>query len=645
MAKTLFENIATSYARHRAEKRSREAHRSFADNAALKAIKPREGYVFHDDYYEVDGGFATILTLYHSQSGTHNFGPFWMINSIPAGLPPEVTVINIEQVNRMSDKWIQDHQNQAEDTANKNAEQQGLGGTNATKSKAVKAVNDMAAISEELANGAAYLHVQIRLVVKAPTLEMLDFAVERIASLYADSHRFTTIKPVSHDGAMREELANIYRANAAKRGHGFYFTSTEYAGAYDLVTHGLEDRGGEYVGVMTGDVNNAAVIFDVDGYSHHVVVATNQFNDQRVPGKRILTSDMWGAKIGQAALLDGHRVTHLLLGTDCDMADLGPTFPRITQTIDMTRGDVNMWQVFGTVEDELAAFPRQMTKILLMAEQAYKATDEDRSIIRGSLEQIATRFYVYSNMWVEDAKKHRDEIRLVGLPNDQYPLLHTFTAYLDQAYTAAVKNGSQDAEQVHALNVLRTTFNNLLSNNGDLFDKHTSPTLERAMEARRVIYDFSGLMSRGHGVAMAQLVNVVDLALSHLGLGDVVIIHSAQNIDPGVQDYVRDQFDRLFSRGGRVALLYDSVEGMLDASDFNQFDAADYTLLGNMRDNTMRRYQDELGRPVPPSLSSLVTDKSEAVMYCRRGYDNIVFRQDLLLDIDETAHFQRGARF
>lgn len=144
---------------------------------------------------------------------------------------------------------------------------------------------------------------------------------------------------------------------------------------------------------------------------------------------------------------------------------------------------------------------------------------------------------------------------------------------------------------------------------------------------------------------MAQLVNVVDLALSHLGLGDVVIIHSAQNIDPGVQDYVRDQFDRLFSRGGRVALLYDSVEGMLDASDFNQFDAADYTLLGNMRDNTMRRYQDELGRPVPPSLSSLVTDKSEAVMYCRRGYDNIVFRQDLLLDIDETAHFQRGARF
>lgn len=102
------------------------------------------------------------------------------------------------------------------------------------------------------------------------------------------------------------------------------------------------------------------------------------------------------------------------------MADLGPTFPRITQTIDMTRGDVNMWQVFGTVEDELAAFPRQMTKILLMAEQAYKATDEDRSIIRGSLEQIATRFYVYSNMWVEDAKKHRDEIRLVGLPNDQY---------------------------------------------------------------------------------------------------------------------------------------------------------------------------------------------------------------------------------
>lgn len=643
--RTVFERVGDAMAKRRADKADRARHRNFADNEALMAMKPREGYVFHDDYIEVDDGVMTILCLWHNGAGVDNFGPFWGVNLIPSGLPSEVTVINLEQVGRMGDKWIQDHQTNAEDVANKNAEQQGESGTNNTKSKAAKAVDDMGVISEELSSGASYLHVQARLIVKAPDLKTLDFAVDRIEALYADAHRFTTIKPATHDGAMREELSNVFRFNDEKRGHGAYFTSTEYAGEYNLVTHGLEDPHGEYVGIMTGDVNNAAVLFDVDGFDRRVVIATDQFNDQRVPGKRIAASDMWCAKLGQAALLDGHRVCHMLLGDDCDMADLGPTFPRITRTLDMTRGAINMFQVFGEPGTELSAFPQQMEKLTLMAEQAYETTDADRSIIRGSLEEVATRFYVQQRMWYENAKDNLDRVRLLGLPYDQYPRLQLFVSYLDQAYKAMSQQETRDEEKLHALSVLSLTFRNLLTNNGDLFNQPTDPGLDEAMGARRVIYDFSGLTRRGHGVAMAQLVNVIDLAVSHLGTGDLLIVHSAQNIDDGVKDYVAGQLDKLRHRGGRVALAYDSVESMLDASEFDRFDDADYTLVGNMRDTVMDRYQKKLGRDVPPSLSELVTDKGSAIMYCRRGYDNIIFTQDLLLDIDDKVRAGRRAGF
>ena len=96
----------------------------------------------------------------------------------------------------------------------------------------------------------------------------------------------------------------------------FYFTSTEYAGNYSLVTHGLEDVTGEYVGKMTGDVNPAAVIFDTDNFDHHVVVAGSGL------AKTLSKADwgngekgvsLWGSKISLAALMNNHKTVEFIL--------------------------------------------------------------------------------------------------------------------------------------------------------------------------------------------------------------------------------------------------------------------------------------------------------------------------------------------
>ena len=619
------------------KRRAARESRTFAGEPFLKDIKPKERYIFHSDYFMIDDYYACILMYLHNSTARDGFGPFWGVNRIPADMPKGVTTINFEQIQCMSNAWVDEHQTRAEGIAEINETEQMRGGTNSSKGRAARRQNDLFEIASELTDGATYLNVQNRILLKAPTLEALEQSIFKLDRLY--NERFGTISVAPYVGDQRHELSSVFMRNEKKRGKGNYFTSTEYAGSYSLVTHGLEDAAGEYVGFMVGDVNTSAVIFDVDNFRHHVVIASNQVARSR---GRSHVADMWGAKLGQACLLNGGRVVHILM-SDCDMSKLGPEFKNFTTTLDMNHGDVNMFEMFGDVKDELSIFPSQMQKLILMAEQAYETTESDRSVIRGSLEDIATNFYIDQGMWRENAGQHRERLRVVGIPHKDVPRLQLFVSYLDMEYKAldAAEN-SRDAEKLHALSVLSTTFRNLLSNNGDLFNQTTNDVIDSVRGGRRIIYDFSDLMRRGKGVAMAQLVNVIDFAIAQLNEHDLVIIHGAESIDPGVMGYVEDQFDKLYRRGGRVAFLYNSVESMIKTSDFNHFDKADYTLVGNMSDNVVKLYQDALGQRIPEDLQRLVTNKSNAIMYIRRGFDNVVFQQDLRLDPGDRS--RRSAR-
>jgi hypothetical protein len=613
-------------------KRKAEASRTFRSDPLLRDLKPRERYVFHSDYFQIDDYYACILMFTHLEGAFDGFYPFWGVSRIPANMPEGVSTINFEQVRRMTTQWVEDHQTKAEGLSEMNDAEQGRAGTNTSRGRSARRQIELAEQAAEIVDGASYLNVHTRLLVKAPDLDTLELAMRKLERMYAE--RLATISVAPYIGDQRHELASLFARNEKKRGKGLYFTSTEYAGSYGLVTHGLEDAAGEYVGRMVSDVNTSAVVFDVDNYRHHVVIASAQVS--KAKGNPHV-SDMWGSKIGQSCLLNGGRVVHILM-SDCDMTKLGPTFDSFTTTLDMNHGDVNMFEMFGDVKDELAIFASQMQKLVLMAEQASPTTEHDRSIIRGSLRDIATSFYIDQGMWRENAGMHREDLRVVGIPHTDVPRLQLFVSYLDMEYKALdASENSRDQAKLQALSILSMTFKNLLTENGDLFNKFTSPAIDRIRGARRIIYDFSDLMRRGHGIAMAQLVNVIDFALAQVKQHDVVIIHGAEDIDSEVMDYVNEQFTKLYRRGGRVAFLYNSVDDMIKTVDFNHFDRADYTVLGNMSDNVMSSYQKALGQNVPDDLQRAVTNKNNAVMYIRRGYDNVVFQQDLRLDPSDRS--------
>ena len=614
--------------RKKLKKKKEKADLSYRSFPYLKKIKPKEKYVFHSDYFQIDDYYTTILSFFHNDAANDGFEPFWGLFLIPSGLPAGVTTINLEQVSRMSEKWILDHQHNAESVADKNEIEQHRSGSSAARMKASKAANDIAQIDMELNDGASYLNVQNRLMVKAPSLEDLDKAVLQIERLYSD--RFGTLWVAPFQGEQRRELGDIFARNEKKKDKGFYYTSREYAGSYSLVTHGLEDPEGEYVGDMVGDVNASAVLFDVDRYSHHVIVASEQHS---AADYRIKAADMWGSKISQAALARGHRVVHIILN-EADLDLIGPKFECSTVKIDMNKGEINMLEVFGDKKDELALFSIHIQKMINMAEQLCFTSDEDRALIRYNLESLLTDFYIHKGMWQKNAPKFREKLRLAGLRHNQAPLLQDFVLDLDQAYEASLGKG--DTELQHAIGVIRGTFTNMLNGSGDLFNRITTQNIDEARRSRRVIYDFSNMRERGEGLAMAQLVNVIGFAVQNLDAGDVLLIHGAEHISVQIQDYMKTQFGRLFNKGGRIALLYDSIDSFLEMKEFNKYDAADYTIISNMTENQCSAYQEKLGEDLPPDMKTLITDKIYPRCYIHRGISNVIFEQNLLLRVPES---------
>lgn len=603
----------------------------YQDYPYLLAIKPREKYIFHSDYFQVDNGYASILSFFHMEGAKDDYPAFWGIGRVPTGLDNDIVTVGFEQVRRMTKAWVDDHETVAEGVATANDKELHKAGTQTTKAKSTRKMRDLEEIARELNDNAAYLKCQFKLMVKAPTLAKLETALIQIGRKYTDI--FNSLEAAPFMGQQRDELSTLFSKIDLKMGHPFYFTSTEYAGNYALVTHGIEDPTGEYVGKMFGDVNNSAVLFAVDGYKHHAVVA-NEFYKEDL--NRTPMSDYWGSKISQSCLIHNGRVVHIIMD-GCDLDVLGPKLANLTYKIDMNTGDVNMFEMFGEEKDELSIFAMQMQKLILMAEQAYETTESDRSIIRGSLEEIATKFYIDNRMWYENAANNTEKLRVVNIPHKSVPKLEMFVSYLDTEYKKALAADVKDDERCHALGVLRSTFRNLLSANGDLFNTITNSEIDGVKRGRRVIYDFSNLRHRGMGVAMAQLVNVIGFAVGNLGTGDTVIFHGTEHVANRVKEYITDQLKLLFDKGGRAVFLYNNIDKMLGDRAFSQFDKADYTILGTMTNNQVEDYQKALGQMIPGDLARLITIKNENLAYIRRDWSNVVFEQDLSLGIPKTV--------
>ena len=607
-------------------------------------IKPKNNYYFFSDYFTIDDKtYGAVLTLLHNDGADNRLTRFWgVLVSLNHWSNSEefkdVRIRFINQARKRTDNWIKAKQEQSERVvASDKQEAQ----TFSTSDKKTVGENEEALneVMEEIRKGASYLDVRMHYLIKAPSLEVLDNAVRRLNRDLRDD--FDTVTAKAFNGAQRQKLNMLLRSTIMKDERQFGFTSDEYAGFYNLVTHGIEDLTGEYVGQMRGDINASAVLLDIDKYRHHVVVASEReaqtlsYTQRDLsPNKPLLGSDMWGVKIGQVALMNRHRVVHFVLN-NADIASVGLDLSRLTANVDMNQGALNPFEAFGNVEDELTIFPALLEKIKLMALMMAGGSETEKSRIRTELTDILTDFYIDKGMWTADSTKvvNRQSIRLVGLPHTEYPRLPEFTAYLRQEYDRLANGETNEPTVQETLRTLRGVFNDMLRVNSTLFDTYTSSNIDDADRDSRVIYDFSATLARGKGVAMAQFVNVLSYAVRSLGSGDVIIIHGAENIDDELKKYITEQFDMLFNKGVRIVYCYGNIEKALSDNSFNKLDEADYTLFGRLSLSDIEQYKEILKRDIPSSLNDLITADRDESWYLRRTFENVVFDCDFGLGL------------
>lgn len=607
------------------------------DTEVTSALSPNESYKFRSDYIEVDDYVMCICSFFNDQGAARHFPAFWGIYLIPHVDDDDVTITILDQVTSMSDSWVKSKKSNAQRISENNVREQSKVGDSDDVYRASLAQEDLKEISREIMGGAKYLNIHKRIMIKAPDIETMDAVIIGIKELYVD-RGFQSIRIAPFYGNQRKELKTLYAGNFNKLGSGFYMTSAEYAGSHSLVTHGFEDRNGEYIGYMVGDVNTSAMLFDMNNFNRSVVIANADTDSDRRRKFNLSYkprySDEWCSKISQSALISGHRVVHIVLNS-AKLEDLGPKFEDISYVVNLT-GDLNMFEMFGRTEDELDIYPAHLSKLIRMMEILGNPPESDLANMRYALNKVLTDFYIGQNMWYHTAKNNRDKIRIVGLDHKTVPKLDIFVAYLESKLDE-VKKGN-DTDEIRAVKSLRSIFEEILTNNGDLFNSYTSPSIDGAKSGMRTIYDFSSILRRSTGgrVAMAQLINVLGYAVGNLSDEDVIIFHGFDNIStsPVVREYVDEVLSNFMADGGRVVYSYDKIEPAVSKKSMASLTKSDYLVLGRMTHDEVNEFEDRIGSSLPNGLKSGFAANFSEFCCIRRGFDNVMFRQDLNLDIN-----------
>lgn len=597
----------------------------------LNQLTPRFKYEFFSDYFMIDDAYATILTIFNTEGSDDNLGAMWGINMIPRNLGEGVVTRQLTYVNQANQKWVEKYQGKADDNVKSEVGDSQVSNRSRSKIIADKKTRDLKMIAEDLASGDSYLYVSFKLLIKATTLHNLEDAIDRITREF--DNNFGRVYLSVFEGRQQEDFKNLMKRAEDQIGRNYMFTATEFAGFYNIVTHGIEDVHGEYVGQMRADVNNASVLWDMDNYDSHVIVAADNkavtlgYREGHF-GTSTKASTLWGVKLSQNALLKNQRVVHFVLN-GANIPKIGADLSSLTSIISMSNGDINPFEMFGNSEDELNIYAAHLEKIRLMTKQLNKEVDD---IALNTLVEQLNLFYIGHNMWIRNAGENREKIRIVGIPHENIPRLRKFSAYLDNAYTSYLNIRNSDSNVTKALSGLAGLYKSMLESNGDLFDTITSNNVDSASVKPRVIYDFSSLMMRGTGVVMAQFINALGFATSSLKQGDVVIIHGADKIDEGVLPFTRKAMDDLRAKQVRVAYLYDDTDKMLQNTTLNNMTKADWILTGHMTTPTINAYQTVLSSRIPETLRAAILSKNDTQYYLRRGLDNIIFDADLLFE-------------
>lgn len=625
----------------------------------LRRILPKQGYRMHEDYVDIldNGTVSTVALIYNDPGKAINLDSQWgiffirklvedIINSTQAEnqFASTLNVSFVNTIRRMSDdKWVAKHQVDTDRFSQKSSANDNII-NHRSESQYQTKQHDLAQIATELDQGAKYLAVGFKYIINAASLKQLNTFLNELQKSLAMHIAGTHI--VLSNGDIDYEFARIFNDPMKEPGRKNMFTTAEYAGFYNLVTHGIEDKYGVYVGEQVGDINNTAVLWDMANFDHHAVMSIdNRFmrlRDQRNGGienyryKGYSGSDLWlNELILQLVKERQGRVFTLAL----DPFNMSPRLNTVTSTLNLNKGSINMFEMFGESNHEIEIYSANTNKIKMIAQQlamnSIQINKQDEHLVLKQTElddlgQLLRDFYIDSHMWVANPEKHLKDVRILNVNHADVPTLRKFIAYLNTEYDRYSNPDTGNPVKANEIENVKSVFDQLESTNSDLFDVPTSSVMDTLGSDRHTLFDYSDLSSRQGNILLVQLLNSISAITNQTKDGDVIIIHGAQRITSLTEAYFDQILDNLYAKHVRVVFSYNNAKNMLAHLSFNQMASSDWTLTGHLTPDQIELYNKALGnqRQMTQTISENIQAKNEARYYLRRGQSNIAFDAD-----------------
>ena len=186
----------------------------------------------------------------------------------------------------------------------------------------------------------------------------------------------------------------------------------------------------------------------------------------------------------------------------------------VTLTLDGSQNIINLMQVFGTVLDEngnvdvIASFNQHRTKVITYYATLNSQADKKELEMLGNL---ITDFYVERRMWSLSPKDNPQDLRVIGLRNEDYPILEDFQTFLETR-NMLTRNMTQPA--VERLDNILSTISSLIQNHGDMVNGVT--TMPDLSGERLIRFDTSGLSRLEDDLYNAQYFTILSLMESYI---------------------------------------------------------------------------------------------------------------------------------
>ena len=633
----------------------KERKRAILDNKVvlrdtfLGKIKPYGNVIYKSDYIMIDSQYAVILVFAAPGGRVDKLDPMWGLQMIPViyskDLESEVTAKMLYSVSRREREWTEDKLTTATDVTDSGETEAASNGQGFYAMRYGKQRYDVQDMANDVANGASYLDLSIRVVVKATSIELLDKAVSSIRREYNSGLGATGDTTLTRFyGEQQVEYSGMLDPAEDQLGRNFMLSSDEAGGSYPFVTRGLSDPNGAYVGSLAQDVNKGAVIWDTMDFDHLMLVgAVDKAED--LSGKHSYSATAgWGVQFAHDALIANHRVFHIVLN-DQKILTIGTDLTDISTRIPMDSGALNFLEGFGRTDDELTIYTVLTQKIGLMVQQFSQALtkvgNENGTNLPYAdiqvLNEVLNDFYISKGLWHVDAANNRDLLRLVGIKHEDVPLLREFLIYLKAALDRSYVNARAGyaTGKSESLRKIYAIVKHINDNFGDLFDQYTFINDEVVSSARQVIFDLGQLGIRSNSALMAQFINTLVYTTNLMGRDDVLIIHGADQLNAQVNEFMLQRLKGLWKRDIKTILLYDDPHVMIRCNEI--FQLANVVLTSRLTSGAIADYDRSMITNLPTLVRQSMASSDHTLYYLRRantdGADsNVVFRWDSILD-------------